>query len=440
MADQRTLRVVTAATFIPAFPLCIAHGVVSGSPTPAVGLVPLAFSAAAGVFLLARQQRSATAANQQEDQQQPQPQPQQLLQDDPERGSDASAVVVEEQFRSEVGRLPVPEGSHPRHQHHHHLAQELGGLESEYAEPSEEHARAQEAREWAQEDTQRRALLEGIEEPPATPAPQPQPAAAPEVSVTLPPPPPPPTQALYRYPVLVFATDTTLATALMVVLVFTWLRAGRDGATAETAMLAAYATIPLFVNFLIHLYLAVREFSRGLAIRELTAWLAWQVVDPDCPDCGRRLRPTALPALPWYREAPVLPALPAVPRPRWASAVPAWKRPTWRRPAWRAPAWKTPAWWARRRGGAADDDAEDARLFAGAEARHDGDGDGRYDDNDEEVAARAAAAAPYRDDPEAAGGLGAAADAQHDSELVEPEVVDIVGKKPRRAGRGSSSS
>ena len=47
------LRIASAVSFIPAFPLCLAHGVASRGPgiVPAIGLVPLAFSSAAGVFL-----------------------------------------------------------------------------------------------------------------------------------------------------------------------------------------------------------------------------------------------------------------------------------------------------------------------------------------------------------------------------------------------------
>ncbi|KAK0727600.1 hypothetical protein B0T26DRAFT_747912 [Lasiosphaeria miniovina] len=56
MAEARKLRIVTAATFVPALPLCIASGVLSSEPLPAVGLVPLAFSAAAGVFLTLQKQ------------------------------------------------------------------------------------------------------------------------------------------------------------------------------------------------------------------------------------------------------------------------------------------------------------------------------------------------------------------------------------------------
>jgi hypothetical protein len=61
MADQedwagpRPLRLATILSFAPAFPLCVAHGVVSHHAVPAVGLVPLAASAGVGIALLSRQ-------------------------------------------------------------------------------------------------------------------------------------------------------------------------------------------------------------------------------------------------------------------------------------------------------------------------------------------------------------------------------------------------
>lgn len=160
MADARTLRIVTAATFLPAFPLCLAHGVVSNSPAPAVGLVPLAFSASVGVFLVSRQ-----AAKRQ-------PPP------EPERGD--------------------------------------GGEEGQAQEPGQE-------QEGQREDTRQTQ----------------------DASHTLTPT-PTPTQT---HPILVFVVDTILAAALMIVLVFTWIDSS-SGSTnsAESAMLAAYATIPLLVN------------------------------------------------------------------------------------------------------------------------------------------------------------------------------------------------
>lgn len=56
-ASHRTLRLVAIASFLPAFPLCIAHGVLSNDAAPAVGLVPLAFSSGGSLFLLRRRER-----------------------------------------------------------------------------------------------------------------------------------------------------------------------------------------------------------------------------------------------------------------------------------------------------------------------------------------------------------------------------------------------
>ena len=47
-----SLRVLITLSFIPAFPLCVAHGVLSHHPVPAVGLVPLAVSATGSVVLI----------------------------------------------------------------------------------------------------------------------------------------------------------------------------------------------------------------------------------------------------------------------------------------------------------------------------------------------------------------------------------------------------
>ncbi|KAH6990703.1 hypothetical protein BGZ61DRAFT_528228 [Ilyonectria robusta] len=170
-ASHSSLRIVTIATFLPAVPLCIAHGVLSNHPVPAVGLVPLAFSASGAVFLL---RRGATAH------------------DDDDKS----------------------------------LAAKLS------------------------------------------------------------------------HPVLVFACDVILAAALMVVLVFTWIA---PGGSASLSMLAAYATIPLLVNFCVHLLLALQSFYTGLAIHSLVQWLAWRTLPPDCPNCNHRLRPP-FPELPWVER------------------------------------------------------------------------------------------------------------------------------------------
>lgn len=54
LSSHSSLRIISILTFLPAFPLCIAHGVLSHHPVPAVGLVPLAFSASGAIFLLRR--------------------------------------------------------------------------------------------------------------------------------------------------------------------------------------------------------------------------------------------------------------------------------------------------------------------------------------------------------------------------------------------------
>ncbi|KAI1088638.1 hypothetical protein F5B19DRAFT_413048 [Rostrohypoxylon terebratum] len=312
MADVRPLRITTVATFLPAFPLLLAHGVVSNSPAPAVGLVPLAVSASTGIFLLSRQ----SARKQQSA--------------EPERGD-----IEEGQARE-------------------HPVEQEPGLEQEFAQQPPERS-----------------------EPPA------------------------PTSNR-NHPILVFAVDTMLAAALMVVLVFTWIDSS-SGSTnsAESAMLAAYGTIPLLINFFIHLYLAVREFSRGLAIPGLTQYLAWQIVEPDCPDCGRRLRPEAPPSLPWVEET-------TLPRPNFKNVK--LRLPSL--PKVKAPEWKTPAW-LQNRGSRGY-----TRLF------------GTTTNDEEEITT------PYSDDIDE-GGPSILPD---ESETVEPEVVDVVSKKSKKSVRDSSSS
>ncbi|KAK3328061.1 hypothetical protein B0T19DRAFT_181916 [Cercophora scortea] len=302
-ANARSLRIATIATFLPAFPLCVAHGVLSQNPVPAVGLAPLAVSAGVAIFLLSRSSKQK------------------------QRSADDSEVVT-------------------------HTAAEAG----DDAASAHTHAPS------------------GV------------------------------------HPILVFVVDAILAAALMVVLVFTWIRTRYSG-DAELAMLASYATIPLLINFLIHLYLAVREFIAGLALHELTQWVAYQTVPADCPHCGNRIRPDALPPIPWYESvsAPQLSlpqfhlTLPAIPRP----SLPAFKAPEWKI---KAPEWKTPAWLKGRR-----QEGQYAALFVDdAEERH----------------------GAYRDDPEdSVGGPSTGA-----APLPEPVVEEVVvGKKDTKRGKGSSS-
>ena len=92
---------------------------------------------------------------------------------------------------------------------------------------------------------------------------------------------------------------------------------------------------------MIHLYLAAREFVAGLAIPGLIEYTAWRAVPPDCPHCGHRLRPDALPPIPWYEtvsrpnvsfpQVRVLaisrPSLPAFKLPKFSGLkVPSWAR------------------------------------------------------------------------------------------------------------------
>ncbi|KAI5462134.1 hypothetical protein BGZ63DRAFT_413573 [Mariannaea sp. PMI_226] len=175
-SSHKSLRIISILTFIPAFPLCIAHGVLSNHPVPAVGLVPLAFSASGAIFLLRRR--------------------------------------------------AVEHGSGDDEEESSRLAAKLS------------------------------------------------------------------------HPVLVFTCDVILAAAMMVVLVFTWIA---PGGSPSLSMLAAYATIPLLVNFTIHLLLALEAFYTGLAIHSLVQWLAWRTLPPDCPHCHENLRPP-FPQLPWLER------------------------------------------------------------------------------------------------------------------------------------------
>jgi hypothetical protein len=52
LALTSPLRLALIGAFVPAFPLCIAHGAASGSPTPAVGIVPLFVSFASAAASL----------------------------------------------------------------------------------------------------------------------------------------------------------------------------------------------------------------------------------------------------------------------------------------------------------------------------------------------------------------------------------------------------
>ncbi|OPB44256.1 hypothetical protein A0O28_0025740 [Trichoderma guizhouense] len=51
-AAARPLRIASVVSFVPSFALCIAHGVLSHNPVPAVGLVPQAVSVVTSIALL----------------------------------------------------------------------------------------------------------------------------------------------------------------------------------------------------------------------------------------------------------------------------------------------------------------------------------------------------------------------------------------------------
>ncbi|KAK8122884.1 nucleosomal binding protein, partial [Apiospora sp. TS-2023a] len=340
---QAPLRIVTAATFLPAFALCIAHGARSGSPVPAVGLVPLAFSSGLSIFQLVRLRRY-----------------------NKENRKKKQAVV---------------------------------------RRPSQELPQEYETAEAAQAAAQEQQLLQGDEE-----------RGGEEGDDEL--------MQEPSHPVLTFFADTVLAAAIMVVLVFTWIQ---KGDSAELAMLAAYATIPLLVNFSIHLYSAVRELSRGLAIPALIQYLAWQVVPGACPDCGRHLRPASTPAMPWFAASnrstpssasPLLPASSSPSRGLFGSfkmppSMKAWKGPRgWKSSdgSGRAAAFLPPWFPGQQRYADLDEDGNYNTAAAGGDETphpHNGAADvGRgagADATDEaEGAAAEALVAPYRDDPEAA--------------------------------------
>jgi len=53
-AADRGLRLLTILAWIPAFALSLPHGLASGYPCPAVGILPMSFSACVGIFNLTK--------------------------------------------------------------------------------------------------------------------------------------------------------------------------------------------------------------------------------------------------------------------------------------------------------------------------------------------------------------------------------------------------
>jgi hypothetical protein len=163
---------------------------------------------------------------------------------------------------------------------------------------------------------------------------------------------------------------------------------------------------------LIHLYLAAREFAAGLAIPGLIEYTAWRAVPPDCPHCGRRLRPDSLPPIPWYetvsRPTVTLPKIkaPSIPRP----SLPAFKLPKFS--GLKVREWKVPKWMRGR-------NEEYASLFV----------DDQQDERDR-----------YRDDPDGpfGGQSGNTTVVATGSSGAPPVEEVVVGKKDRR-GKSASN-
>ncbi|EGO61408.1 hypothetical protein NEUTE1DRAFT_77414 [Neurospora tetrasperma FGSC 2508] len=263
MSDSDTqplLRILTAITFIPSLPLCITHGVLSHNPIPAVGFAPMALSAGYSVLLLTYRRRSKRKQNNRRSI------------GHAEEDNDLESVRNGDEAGISSSQ-PLIEG---------------GAEEPGYA--ASERSQAEQTPAWEEEAKEKKTPL-------------------------------------YAHTIFIFLVDSILAAGVMVVLVFTWINTqkGRTGIInpvlgGKLAMLAAYATIPLLANFLIHTYLALRGFAIGLALYPLVQYAAWHTLPPNCPNCSSRLRPTSRPKIPWYDF---------VSRPRNLCARPTFKAPKW---------------------------------------------------------------------------------------------------------------
>ncbi|AEO56666.1 hypothetical protein MYCTH_2078193 [Thermothelomyces thermophilus ATCC 42464] len=291
------LRTAAVLAFLPSLPLCITHGALSSELVPALGLVPLSFSAGVSLFLLLRSRRRGTGKGKRRS---------------GERGDLEGLVGAADASASASAAAAA--------------AEEEGESEGE------------EGREGAVAVAHDGDVDEGGDRGDG--------------------------ESVLTHRILVFVVDLVLAAALLAVLVFTWIRTGTAGdRRPELAMLAAYSTMPLLVNFSIHSFLAVREFVAGLAIPSLVEYTAWRLVPPNCPHCGSRLRPDTVPPIPWYETV----SRPKVSLPRINTA--SISRPSL--PAFRMPKfsglkgpreWKVPKWM-RGRG-------QDASLFVDDEQHY----------------------------------------------------------------------
>ncbi|KAK4153054.1 hypothetical protein C8A00DRAFT_43990 [Chaetomidium leptoderma] len=346
------LRKTTILALFPALPLCITHGALAHDIVPALGLIPLSLSAGVSLFLLLRTRARCCRR----------------------RGKGRGRRSRHGYLDSDLDPDPeeVGEGAAAAAD----LGRDRGGGE-------EEEVASRSGLEPDDDD-------DGDDEHDCERA----------------------GESVLTHRILVFVVDVILAAGLMVVLVFTWIRTRWAGdRRPELAMLAAYSTMPLLINFLIHLYLAARELVAGLAIPGLVEYTAWRAVPPDCPHCGSRLRPDSLPPIPWYetvsRPKVSLPQIkaPSIPRP----SLPAFKAPKFS--GLKGPGeWKVPNWLRGR-------NQEDASLFV----------DDEQNERDR-----------YRDDPDAPSGTTSVVATGSGGPALVEEVV--VAKKDKRGNSGSSSA
>lgn len=181
------LRTAAVLTFVPALPLCITHGALSHDLVPALGLVPLFFSAGTSLFLLLRSRRG--------------------------RGSKGPSLKGNVRWRS---------GGRVREEMEGLLgaAADAGAAEDSESGEESEGGEAAEGRSGIEPEDSEEDEIEGGNG-----------------------------ESVLTHRILVFVVDAVLAASLMVVLVFTWIRTGKDGdRRTKLAMLAAYSTIPLLAN------------------------------------------------------------------------------------------------------------------------------------------------------------------------------------------------
>lgn len=192
------LRTAALLAFVPALPLCVTHGALSRDVVPALGLVPLFFSAAVSLFLvLSARSRSRSGAG--------------------------------------VGGVGGGDGAEVGAGKGKAVSRRLGGegrgMEGLIAASAAAASRGRGGDEWAEEVGGDSELgLEGEDDY------EEDGGGGGRGSVL-------------THRILVFVVDVVLAAGLMVVLVFTWIRTGRKGdKRPELAMLAAYSTMPLLAN------------------------------------------------------------------------------------------------------------------------------------------------------------------------------------------------